>query len=508
MAGGSGSNNEGNELSEVVRQLAVVAQQLARNSTNNGDAQGELFKKVAQSKPLTYQGKPDPTILENWLREFEKLFGEVGFPNLKVGCATYYLRGEANLWWKQNEATTKALHGFNWTMFQENVFQESVATEKAKSRKFESGLTTDLQLRLCGQVFKTLDEVYGRSAHLYALELKKKKELAEVEGKEKRKDMGQNAGNPQGGRNFNGGPKNSNQGNNKDERRYFCKRCRNNHPGKDCEGNLVTCRACNKLGHREYECFSKNSNRNKQSNNQGGAQRNFQGNKNYAGNKGAQQNGVKGNNNGNNQVKSRAPRKLNRKFFFHFKSHYFKAIDCLKTVDVIDVPIVIPTGGVVQCTKTLKDVPLKIKGKVFLSDLIEFGLSDFDIILGMDWLSKYSAEIRCRLQKVQLSTVEGELVTHWKHGEKKCPRIISMIKLAKYIKKGHPVYFCSIRNLNHEETTKPENIESVNEFLDVFLEEIPGMPPKWEMDFTIELVLGKTPISKEPYRMEPAEMSE
>ncbi|XP_021750656.1 uncharacterized protein LOC110716343 [Chenopodium quinoa] len=141
--------------------------------------------------------------------------------------------------------------------------------------------------------------------------------------------------------------------------------------------------------------------------------------------------------------------------------------------DVIDVPIVIPIGGVVQCTKTFKDVPLEIEGKMFLSDLIEFGLSDFDVILGMDWLSKYSAEIRCLSQKVQISTAEGD-----------------------------------VRNLDHEEAAKLEDIEVVNEFLDVFPEEIPGMPPKRAIDFTIELAPGTSPISKAPYRMAPAEMSE
>ncbi|XP_021746154.1 uncharacterized protein LOC110712037 [Chenopodium quinoa] len=404
-------------------------------------------------------------------------------------------QGKADLWWQQNETTIKALPGFNWTMFQEKVrdkfypsflqkqkvgkfsnlalrdmsvteyytkfielsrfTKESVATEKAKARKFESGLTTDLQLKLCGQVFKTLDKVYGRSAHLYALELKKKKELAEVEGKEKRKEMGQNSGNPQG-------------------------------------------------------------------------------------NKGAQQSGVKSNNNGNDQVKSGAPGKLNvisrheadttkdvitgtfsinsipvkvlfdsgATFSFISKAIVSKQSHCLKTIDVIYVPIVIPTGGVIKCTKTCKDVPLEIKGKVFLFDLIEFGLSNFDIILGMDWLSKYSAKIRCRSQKVQLSTAEGELVTHWKHGEAKCLRIIFMIKLAKYIKKGHPVYFCTVKNLEHEETIKLENIEVVNEFLDVFPEEIPRIPPKRAIDFTIELVPGTTLISKAPYRMAPVEMTE
>ncbi|XP_021737237.1 NAD-dependent protein deacetylase Sir2B-like [Chenopodium quinoa] len=209
----------------------------------------------------------------------------------------------------------------------------SVSTEKAKARKFESGLTTDLQLKLCGQVFETLDEVYGRAAHVYALEEKKKKELAEIEGREKRKEVGQVSGNQQGNQNGikkqkyhhknnfhnnnnfhdnyrqgninnNGGARNNNQGNNKNGRVYFCKRCENNHPGMDCEGNAVTCHFCNKLGHREYECFSKNSNGNKKNNNNsGGNQRNFQqNNNNFAGNKGVPQNGARNSNttNGNN----------------------------------------------------------------------------------------------------------------------------------------------------------------------------------------------------------------
>ncbi|XP_021737262.1 uncharacterized protein LOC110703789 [Chenopodium quinoa] len=267
--------------------------------------------------------------------------------------------------------------------------KEFVSTEKSKVRKFESGLTTDLQLKVCGQVFETLDEVYGRAAHLYALELKKKKEIAEIEGKEKIKEVGHNSGNPQGnnrqgGQNFNGGARNSTQGNNRGARHFYCKRCKKDHPGKDCDGNLVTCRACNKLGHMEYECFSKDPNRNKQGNNQGGAQRNFQGSNNHSGNKGAQQNAaITNNNNGNNQQKGGAAGKLN----------VMSRHEADSTKNVI-------TGGVVKCNKTFRDVPLEIKGNVFLSDLIEFGLSDFDVILGMDWLSRYSAEISCRPQKV------------------------------------------------------------------------------------------------------------
>ena len=48
----------------------------------------------------------------------------------------------------------------------------------------------------------------------------------------------------------------------------------------------------------------------------------------------------------------------------------------------------------------------------------------------------------------------------------------------------------------------------MSEFLDVFLEELPGLPLEREMEFSIDLLLGTTPISKAPYRMAPAELQE
>ena len=48
----------------------------------------------------------------------------------------------------------------------------------------------------------------------------------------------------------------------------------------------------------------------------------------------------------------------------------------------------------------------------------------------------------------------------------------------------------------------------LQDFADVFLEEIPGLPPKRDLDFTIELVPGVVPNSKAPYRMNILEMNE
>ena len=52
------------------------------------------------------------------------------------------------------------------------------------------------------------------------------------------------------------------------------------------------------------------------------------------------------------------------------------------------------------------------------------------------------------------------------------------------------------------------DIPIVCEFLDVFPDELPGLPPDREIEFKIELLSGTTPISLRPYRMPPIELAE
>jgi hypothetical protein len=58
------------------------------------------------------------------------------------------------------------------------------------------------------------------------------------------------------------------------------------------------------------------------------------------------------------------------------------------------------------------------------------------------------------------------------------------------------------------EGVEPEDIPVVCEFADVFLDDLPGMPPDRDIEFIIELYLGTTPISKRSYRMPPKELAE
>ena len=82
------------------------------------------------------------------------------------------------------------------------------------------------------------------------------------------------------------------------------------------------------------------------------------------------------------------------------------------------------------------------------------------------------------------------------------------MQLKKFYRKGCQLYVAHILEASEDETPRLEDYQVLQEFKDVFLDEIPGIPPKRDIDFTIELVLGAAPVSKAPYRMSTSEMLE
>ena len=63
------------------------------------------------------------------------------------------------------------------------------------------------------------------------------------------------------------------------------------------------------------------------------------------------------------------------------------------------------------------------------------------------------------------------------------------------------MYAAHVLEEMENETPRLEEFHVLQEFTNVFLDEIPGIPPKGDIDFTIELVPGAAPVSKTPYRM-------
>ncbi|GJV82134.1 putative reverse transcriptase domain-containing protein, partial [Tanacetum coccineum] len=115
--------------------------------------------------------------------------------------------------------------------------------------------------------------------------------------------------------------------------------------------------------------------------------------------------------------------------------------------------IEIASGQLVEIDKVIKGCKLEIEGHIFYIDLIPFGHGSFDLIIGMEWLSNFKAEIIC-----------------------------------------------------HEK--KQEEIVVVRDFPEVFPDDLSGLPPIQEIDFWIELTHGATPVANYPYRLAHSELKE
>jgi hypothetical protein len=75
--------------------------------------------------------------------------------------------------------------------------------------------------------------------------------------------------------------------------------------------------------------------------------------------------------------------------------------------------------------------------------------------------------------------------------------------------KGCHIYSIQVENLLEKEN-KPilEDFSVLHEFRDLFVDEIPELPPRREIDFSIDMFPGSAPISKAPYRMSLPELIE
>jgi len=68
--------------------------------------------------------------------------------------------------------------------------------------------------------------------------------------------------------------------------------------------------------------------------------------------------------------------------------------------------------------------------------------------------------------------------------------------------------FIIFARMEVEEREGPSIIPVVHQFEDVFTDEVPGLPPNREVEFSIDLVSGTGPVSMAPYRMALAELVE
>nr|GEX74759.1 putative reverse transcriptase domain-containing protein [Tanacetum cinerariifolium] len=156
----------------------------------------------------------------------------------------------------------------------------------------------------------------------------------------------------------------------------------------------------------------------------------------------------------------------------------------------------ISTNTIIQgCTLTLLNQPFEI-------NLMPIKLDSFDVLIGMDWLSKYHAKIICD-EKVVHILIEDETLIIRDDQSKTRLSLISCIKTERYISKGCQVFIAQVMEKKSDEK-RLEYIPVIREFHDVFPEELPGLPPVRQVEFQIDLIPGAAPVAHAPYRLAPS----
>ncbi|KAL5573969.1 hypothetical protein UlMin_023566 [Ulmus minor] len=168
----------------------------------------------------------------------------------------------------------------------------------------------------------------------------------------------------------------------------------------------------------------------------------------------------------------------------------------------------LPSGEVMLSTCWLRAVPIIVDDRELFVNLIVLDMPDFDVILGMDWLSKYNATIDCRKTRVIFEPMGEEKFKFVGKPKKSGTPIISALKAKKMLSNGCVGYLAHVVDTTIDAILKPEDVHVVRNFLEVFPEDLPGLPPDREIEFEIELLPGISPISKAPYRMAPVELKE
>nr|GEY26038.1 putative reverse transcriptase domain-containing protein [Tanacetum cinerariifolium] len=168
-------------------------------------------------------------------------------------------------------------------------------------------------------------------------------------------------------------------------------------------------------------------------------------------------------------------------------TNFLPLIDIKPSVISPGYEIEIASGLKVETNKIVRGCRLELEGHTFIIELIPFGHGSFDVIVGMDGLSKLRAKIVCFEKIVQI------LLSNWDSLKVHEERTKGNLKQLETMKVNEP---------------KLKDIPVVCEFLGVFLEDLSGLLPFREVEFRIDRIPGAIHVEKSPYHLAPTEMQE
>ncbi|GJR01021.1 putative reverse transcriptase domain-containing protein [Tanacetum coccineum] len=159
-------------------------------------------------------------------------------------------------------------------------------------------------------------------------------------------------------------------------------------------------------------------------------------------------------------------------------------------LDTLDVSyaVELANGRIFKTNTVLRGCTLGLLGHPFNIDLMPVELGSFDVIIGMDWLANHHAVIVCDEKIVRIPYGDEVLIVQGDRSGK-----------GKKSKKD-------IEDKSKEK--RLEDVLTVWDFLEVFPEDLPGLPPTQQVEFQIDLVPGAAPVARAPYRLAPSKLEE
>ncbi|XP_052179889.1 uncharacterized protein LOC127793145 [Diospyros lotus] len=453
--GDSSQETRGSRLDQMERILGSVVGLIQETHSRDNHAVSMLDLYRRQNPPI-FHGKlgADPSEGEFWIEQTEKLLDHLHCrEEEKVNCATFMLQDEADMWWKGVKREREFME------LKQTGDMTVAQYEDSFSRLIRSGLqafTTEANL-------SRIEAIQGESQQGSSHKTDKKLEPQRPKFKPSTP----------------------------------CQRCQKQHHGKPCRFGMKGCYNCGEKGHLNQNCpkrgitcyncqqtghFAKDCPKPQLMNQPQGTTENAR----------VQQGRVF---HLTRQDTAEDPAVIEGTMLLYgipmhalidsgashsFISHAFAKVlgDKPESLNCRMI-VATPMGKSLETSSGYKDRKIRIEEVEFLVDLILLEFQDFDVILGMDFLTKYNATLDCKAKTVCLRG--GDLNVKFQ-GKKRA-------------KKG-------------TEPLKIEEVRIVREFRDVFPDELPGLPLRREIEFAIEIEPGAGPVSIPPYKMAPAELRE
>ncbi|GJU42796.1 putative reverse transcriptase domain-containing protein [Tanacetum coccineum] len=530
------------------------------NSNGSGPRPAQTARECSYSeflkcKPLDFKGTEGVVGLTRWFEKMESVFSISNCPAAsQVKFATCTLQDDALTWGEIKKIETEMwnlkVKGTDVVAYSRRFQQLALMCSRMfpeevdKIEKYIGGLPDMITVAVLRHQYRrpckkllSLQRVMEDKTQAYA--------ERQAERKRKNDDLSKNNQNQQNKRQNTG---QAYTAGNSDRKSYagskpLCSKCNCHHEAGPCPPR---CNNCNRFGHLARDCrirpANNNNNRNNNNNNnqQGngcfecGAQGHFKRNCPR----------LRNNDRGNQAGNDRAPAKVyvvgnaeanpdnvvagtfllnNRYAYILFDTGADRSFVSTSFSSQIDITpstldhyydVELADGRIIGLNTILKGCTLNFLNHQFNINLMPVELGSFDAIIGMDWLAKYQAVIVCAEKIVRIPWRNKTLIVHGDgstQGSVSRLNIISCTKAQKYMEKGFPIFLAHITAKEVEDKSEKKRLEDVpivQDFPEVFPEDLPGLPPTRQVEFQIDLVPGAAPVARAPYRLAPSEMKE